>query len=321
VVVATGSTPFFPDVPGLKESLPWTNRQGTGAKSVPRRLLVLGGGPVGVELSQVWKSLGSAEVTLITQRMLARQEPFVGELIAQALRNSGVEVRLNTRLKQVRRTDKEVFATLDSGQTLAADEILVATGRLPASNDLGLETIGLEPGHPIEVDDSLRATRVPDGWLYACGDVNGRNLLTHMGKYQARLAGDAVLGKKVSAWADHTATPQVIFTQPQVASAGLTHEKAVQKGLRVRVVRHALEDVAGLSVQGPYWRGVAQLVVDEDRRIIVGATFVGPGVGEMIHAATIAIAGEVPLERLWHAVPSFPTVGEVWLHLLQAYGV
>ncbi len=322
VVIATGSRAFIPPVPGLAEARPWTNREATGAKAAPRRLLVYGGGVVGVELSQAWRSLGSAEVTLVSREgLLKRNEPFVGEMIATALRGSGVDVRLRTELKQVRRTGAEVVATLDSGEKIAADEILVATGRVPATHDLGLETIGLQPGQFVKVDDSLRATGVPEGWLYACGDANGRNLLTHMGKYQGRLIGEAVLGKSVSAWADERATPQVIFTEPQVAACGLTEAAARKRGLRVRSVQVALEDVAGTSLMGPYWKGVAQIVVDEDRHVLVGSTLVGTGVGEMIHAATVAIAGEVPLDRLWHAVPSFPSVSEIWLALMQKYGM
>jgi pyruvate/2-oxoglutarate dehydrogenase complex dihydrolipoamide dehydrogenase (E3) component len=197
----------------------------------------------------------------------------------------------------------------------------VATGRVPATQKLGLETVGLKAGEIIEVDDTLRATAVSDGWLYACGDVNGRNALTHMGKYQARIAGDVILGKSASAWADRQATPQVIFTDPQIGAVGLTEAAARKRGLRIRTVQYALEDTAGMAVQGPSWKGTAQIVVDEDRRVLVGATFVGPGVGEMLHAATIAIAGEVTLERLWHAVPSFPTVSEVWLRFLESYGL
>jgi dihydrolipoamide dehydrogenase len=325
VVVATGSRAFIPDIPGLRDARPWTNREGTAAKSVPKRLLVVGGGPVSVELAQAWKALGSEEVTLLVrdERLLARMDPFAGELVAKGLQETGVKLRFRTELTQVRRdvATKEVTAKLSDGSSITANELLVATGRVPATQDLGLESVGLSPGKSIAVDDSLRATGVPGDWLYACGDVCGRNLLTHMGKYQGRLVADAILGKQVSAWADHSATPQVVFTEPQAASVGLIESAARAKGLRIRALQTPIESVAGATLMGGYERGVAQIVVDEDRRVIVGATFVGPGVAEMLHAATIAIVGEVPLDRLWHAVPSFPTVSEVWLRLLEAYGL
>jgi len=324
VVLATGSRPRLPDVPGLRDARPWDNRGGTAAREVPRRLVVLGGGAVAVELAQAWSSLGS-QVTLVQRgrRLLSRYEPFVSVEVEKALRESGVSVLLGTEATRIQRPGGrgEVTVALATGDTLRADELLVAMGRVANTEDVGLETVGLTPGRPVEVDDQLRAKGVEGGWLYACGDVNGRNLLTHMGKYQARLAGDHIAGKDVRAWADAKATPQVIFTHPQVASVGLTEDQAHKQGLLVRVVQYALGDVAGTALLGPGLGGTAKLVVDESRRVIVGATFTGPAVGELLHAATIAVAGEVPLETLWHAVPSFPTMSEVWLRLLEAYGL
>jgi dihydrolipoamide dehydrogenase len=324
VVLATGSRPRLPDIPGLKEARPWDNREGTGAKEVPRRLLVLGGGAVAVELAQAWRSLGS-EVTVAQRgkRLLSRFEPFVGEQVAEALRESGVRVLLGTTAASVRRAgaDGEVTVTLTHGEEVRADALLVAMGREPRTEGLGLETVGLKGGGAVEVDDQLRARGVEGGWLYACGDVNGRNLLTHMGKYQARLAGDIIAGKKTHAWADAKATPQVIFTHPQVASVGLTEAQAREAKLPVRTVQHDLRDVAGTGLLGRGMKGTAKLVVDEKRRVVVGATFTGPEVGEMLHAATIAVAGAVSLDTLWHAVPSFPTMSEVWLRLLETYGL
>ncbi len=324
VVLATGSRPRLPDIPGLKESNPWDNREGTGAKEVPKRLVVLGGGAVAVELAQAWRSLGS-EVTLAQRgkSLLSRLEPFAGEQVAQALRDSGVKVLLGTTASRVERAGGggEVTVTLTSGEVVKADALLVAMGRVARTEGLGLETVGLQGGKAVEVDDQLRAKGVEGGWLYACGDVNGRNLLTHMGKYQGRLVGDVIAGKKVSAWADAKATPQVIFTHPHVASVGLTEAKAREAGLPVRTVQYALENVSGTGLVGRGLKGTAKLVVDEKRRVILGATFTGPVVGEMLHAATIAVAGEVPLDTLWHAVPSFPTMSEIWLRLLEEYGL
>lgn len=324
VVLATGSRPRIPDIAGLKEAKPWDNREGTGAKQVPKRLLVLGGGVVAVELAQAWRSLGS-EVTLVERgkALLSRFEPFVGEQVAQALRDDGVKVMLSTSIASVSRPGGQGEATvkLTTGEELKGDALLVGMGRVPRTDELGVETVGLKAGESVQVDDQLRAKGVEGGWLYACGDVNGRNLLTHMGKYQARLVGDVIAGKKASAWADSKATPQVIFTHPQVASVGLTEAKAREAKLPVRVVQYDLGKVSGTALFGEKLGGTAKLVVDEKRRVILGATFTGPEVGEMLHAATIAVAGEVSLDTLWHAVPSFPTMSEVWLRLLEAYGL
>ncbi|WP_163779541.1 dihydrolipoyl dehydrogenase family protein [Myxococcus vastator] len=324
VVLATGSRPRIPDIPGLKDAQPWDNRQGTAARQVPKRLVVLGGGAVAVELAQAWRSLGS-EVTLVQRGkgLLSRAEPFAGAQVAQALRDSGARVLLGMTAKRVQRPGGkgEVTVTLANDEQVVADEILVAMGRVPRTEGIGLETVGLEGGKPVEVDDQLRAKGVDGGWLYACGDANGRNLLTHMGKYQARMVGDVIAGKQARAWADAKATPQVVFTHPQVASVGLTEAKAREAGLPVRTVEKQLQDVSGTSLLGKGLTGTVKWVVDEQRRVLVGATFTGPEVGEMLHAATIAVAGEVPLDTLWHAVPSFPTMSEVWLKLLEAYGL
>jgi dihydrolipoamide dehydrogenase len=224
---------------------------------------------------------------------------------------------------------------LDDGTTLTADELLVAAGRRPRTDDLGLESVGLEPGAWLAVDDSLRVRDVAGGWLYAAGDVNRRVLLTHMGKYQARACGDAIVarakgeaaGPAFKPWgpfaasADHSAVPQVIFTDPEVAAVGLTEETARAQGLNVRAVDYDLAHVTGAKLHADGYAGRARIVVDETRRVLVGATFVGPGVGDLLHAATVAVVGTVPLERLWHAVPAFPTVSEIWLRLLETYGL
>lgn len=208
--------------------------------------------------------------------------------------------------------------TLEDGTELIGDELLVAVGRRARTDALGLESVGLQPGGYVDVDDQLRARGVDGGWLYAAGDVNGRALLTHQGKYQARLVGDIIAGNDLTAWADHRAVPRVIFTDPQVAAVGSTEQQARDQGRDVRTVIFNLGHTAGGTLLGKNVSGTAQLVIGQQRRIIVGATFVGPGVGELLHAATIAIVGEVPLDTLWHAVPAFPTVSEVWLRLLEA---
>jgi dihydrolipoamide dehydrogenase len=319
VVVATGSSATIPPVPGLTDAQPWTNIEATTAKRVPRRLFVLGGGVVGVEMAQAWSSLGS-QVTLVHRgdRLIEREEPFAGAQVEEALRAAGVDVRLATEVSAVGRNGAVRVELGD--ESVEADEILVAIGRTPRTADVGLDTIGIEPGGHLRVDDSLR---VPghETWLYAVGDVNGRALLTHMGKYQARLAADSILGKEVQLRSDGGASPRVIFTDPQVGAVGLTLAAASEKALPVRAVDVETSGNAGGSFVGRGAPGTARLVVDEERRVVVGATITGSEVAEALHAATIAVVGKVPLEDLWHAVPSFPTRSELWLKLLEAYGL
>lgn len=321
VVIATGSSEVVPPISGLEDVTVWNSRDVTTAKELPGRLLVVGGGVVGVEMAQAWRQLGADEVTVVERmdRLLPLEEPFAGEELKAALESDGIVVltgRTVTALR--RRRDGPVSATLDDGAELTGDEILIAVGRRPNTENLGLETIGLEPGKSIQVNDQLQSLRTENSWLYAVGDVNGRALLTHMGKYQARLAADHILGNHVEAFADHHAVPRVVFTDPAVAAVGLTERLANEQGLNVLTLAVGTGDVAGAEVLGKGISGTSQLVVDADRGVIVGATLTGPGVGEMLHAATIAIVGEVPLARLWHAVPAFPTVSEVWLRLLEA---
>jgi dihydrolipoamide dehydrogenase len=324
VVIATGTSASLPPVPGLASARPWTNRDITSAEAVPARLLVLGGGPVGLEMAQGFRRLGAREVTVVeaAPRLLAREEPFAGEEVRAALEAEGIAVHTGVTVVDARRTvDGQVTLVLGDGVELTGDELLVAAGRRPATADIGLDRVGLEPGQAIAVDDRLRATGVDDGWLYAIGDCNGRAPLTHMGKYQARIAADVILGKEATARADHGIVPRVTFTDPQVCAVGLTEAEAREAGVDVRTVRYATGGVAGASVLGEEFPGSSQLVVDDARRVVVGATFVGPGVQELLHSATVAIVGEVGLDRLWHAVPSFPTVSEVWLRLLESYGL
>ena len=321
VVVATGSGALIPPIDGLRESEPWTSREITIAKEVPRRLAILGGGVVGSEMAQAWRTLGS-EVTLIEamDRLIGREEPFAGEELAESLRQRGVDVRLGSKATRVTRNG-EVVVELEDGPEVRADELVVSIGRRPHTDKLGVESVGLEPGEPIEVDDQMRATAVDGDWLYAIGDVNNRTLLTHMGKYQARAAADVILGKDARVTEDGPVSPRVIFTDPQVAAVGHTLQSAQDAGLNVRAVDRETSLNAGGSFYGRDTPGTTRLVIDEDRRVLAGATFVGAEVADFVHAATIAVVGEVPLERLWHAVPSFPTRSEVWLNLLEEYGL
>ncbi len=320
VVVAVGSGALLPPIPGLAESRPWTNREATTATAVPRRLLVLGGGVIGVELAQAWASLGSS-VTLVelADRLLIREEPSASDEVEAALRRRGVDVRTGLAAIAVQRDKGEVTVELESSERLAADELLVAVGRRPLTRELGLETVGLEPGGYLEVDGGMRVGGT--NWLYAIGDVNGRSLLTHMGKYQAWIAAANILGgeERADRNAQGPLSPRVIFTDPQVAAVGHTLASARDAGMSVIAVDHPTHGVAGASFYGRKAPGTARLVVDLERELVVGATFTGPDVAEFLHAATIAIVGEVPVAQLRHAVPAFPTRSEVWLRLLEKY--
>ena len=335
VVVCTGSRPALPDLPGLAEARPWTNREATDSSDVPKRLAVVGAGGVGVEMATAWQGLGS-KVTLLARgsRLLPRMEPFVGELIGRGLADAGVDVRVGMSVRELRRAYPycPLALALSDGTELEVDEILFATGRKPLTDHIGLETVGLTPGSWLDVDDTCRVLGIDDGWLYAAGDVNHRALLTHQGKYQARIAGAAIGARAAgtaldtSPWgvhsttADHHAVPQAFFTDPEAAAVGLTTEQAEQAGHQVRTVDVEIGDVVkGAELYADGYTGRARMVVDADRGHLLGVTLVGPGVTEMLHAATIAVAGQVPIDRLWHAVPCFPTISELWLRLLEAY--
>jgi dihydrolipoamide dehydrogenase len=317
VVIATGSGAAIPPVNGLKEIAPWTNRQATTAKQVPDRLIVLGGGAVGCELAQAWASLG-ARVTLVEAlpRLLPGEEPFASELLGQSMRDLGIEVRCGAKATEAARSAAGEFTlTLHNGDTLTSDELLVAVGRKPHTGDLGLETVDLAPGETITVDDRMRVP-LHESWLYAIGDVNGRALLTQAAKYQAQIACATIMNREARALWDGELTPRVAFTEPQVASVGLTLAKALELGLQARAVDGDPGRTPGASFIGKGAPSGARIVVDERREVIIGATLVGPDVAESLQAATIAIVGEVALTRLAHAMPAFPTRSEVWLKLL-----
>ncbi len=335
VAVCTGSKASMPPIPGLETAAVWTSREATSATEVPRRLLILGGGVVGCEMADAWRTLGTEEVTLIVRepRLLVNTEDFAGEAVRASFEARGIWVLLNVTTEKVTRAaDGELSVEISGGRTLAGDQLLVAAGRSPRSDDIGLDTVGLRPGMWLNVDDTCRVEG--SDWLYAAGDVNHRALLTHMGKYQARACGDAIAARAkgeltadpppwspFAATADHASVPQVVFTDPEVASVGLTHERAIEAGLNVRSVDYEIGNVSGASLIADGYKGHARMTVDEDRKVIVGVTFSGPGVSDLLHAATIAVVGEVPLDRLWHAVPSYPTMSEIWLRLLETYGL
>ena len=319
VAIATGSTALIPPIDGLDSVEYWTNREATSASEVPGHLIVLGGGAVGVEMAQAWRTLGS-EVTLIegAPRILGRNEPFASDQVADGLRGRGVDLRLDSKASAVRAADGGIAVELDGGGAVEGTTLLVAVGRRPRVEGIGLESVGIEPDGYLGVDDRMRVEGFD--WLYAIGDVNGRALLTHMGKYQGRICADVVCGKDAEAIADRYGVPQVIFTEPQVAAVGKTLDEAREAGIDARAVDMETSGTAGASFVGKDVPGTTRIVVDEERRVIVGATFVGAETADFLHAATVAVLGEVPMDRLWHAVPSYPTRSEIWLKLMEAYG-
>jgi dihydrolipoamide dehydrogenase len=349
VVLDTGTTAAVPPVPGLREALPWISRDATNLHEVPRRMAIVGGGVVACEAATWLKGLGVDELTLIETGpgLLARNEPFAGEAVRAELEARGVSVRLGASVDRVERADPRAtgegrvhggqVTVFFAGGSVVVDEVLVAAGRTPASHDLGLDTIATSGGGTVadaaaagrgylDVDDHFAVRGVEGEWLYAVGDLNGRALLTHMGKYQARICG-AVLaaraeGRPLSGtWfrdvADHGAVPQVTFTSPQVASVGLSEREARERGGQVDTVEYDLAALAGTYVMREDYAGRAKLVIDAEHDTLLGATFVGPEVADLVHAATVAIIGKVTLADLWHAVPSYPTPSEIWLRLLE----
>ncbi|MFK4762922.1 dihydrolipoyl dehydrogenase family protein [Microbacterium sp. ZW T5_45] len=330
VAISTGSDAVVPPIPGLREASPWTSREATSAEQLPESLAVIGGGVVAVEMATAYAALGSTVTLIARSGLLGGMEPFAGERVADGLKELGVDVRLDTGTTSVSRDGDGVRIELSDGATVTASEVLVATGRSPRSGDIGLDVVGLEPGRWIETDDTLRVPGVD--WLYAVGDVNGRVLLTHQGKYQARAAGDVIAARALGgdvddapwgrhvASADRAAAPQVTFSFPEVASVGLTEKQATDAGHSVKVIDYDLGWVAGASLYEDGFSGQARLVIDTERDVVLGATFVGPEVAELVQTATVAIVGEVPISRLWHAVPAYPTISEIWLRLLEGYG-
>ncbi|WP_159619684.1 dihydrolipoyl dehydrogenase family protein [Arthrobacter zhaoguopingii] len=332
VVIATGSVPVVPAIEGLDETPFWGTRELVSAEDVPQSITVIGAGVAGTELAQAFSRLG-AKVTIIARSGILRGFPApAADLVKNALEKEGIRVLTDTGIRTVAKNgENSVAVTLDSGDTIESDKLLVATGRRPALDGLGLEDLGLSP-KGLPSDDTGRVRSAGD-WLYVLGDAADKVMLTHQGKYEARAAGDAIaaraagtLGDDVEPWSKYAATansyavPQVVFTDPEIAMVGRTLEQAQKDGVNASEVSLPIA-VAGSALHSEGYTGWAQMIVDEDRRVIIGATLAGPDVAEMLHAATIAIAGEVPLERLWHAVPSFPTVSEVWLRLLEQYGL
>jgi dihydrolipoamide dehydrogenase len=321
VVVATGSKAAMPPIEGLDQVDAWNNRTATTAKHVPESMIVLGGGPVGSELSQAWASLDT-EVTLVEggPHLLSREEEFAGEEVAGSLRkNFGVDVRTGIKVESVRSGDPGVAAKLSDGSEVAAAEILIAVGRVPHTGGLDLEAAGVQPNEHgfLDTDEKMR---VGDrDWLYAIGDVNGRALFTHMGKYHAWIATENLLGRPAEAVAEGLGAPRVTFTDPQVAAAGKTLGQAREAGIDARAIDAPTDGTPGASFQGKNTGGTSRIVVDQTKQTIIGATFTGFETADFLQAATVAIVGEVPIPKLRHAVAPYPSRSEIWLKLLEKY--
>ena len=333
VVLATGSTPLIPEIDGLADVAYWGTREATSATEIPARLVVIGGGVAGIELAQAFSRLGAHVTVMARGEVLDMYPKPATDLLVKALGEEGIDIRANASPSRIAQTGNSTISVfVEGGDEVECDRLLVSTGRRPALENLGLERLGVTD-LKLDIAEDGRVANVDGGWLYAVGDAAGKVLLTHQGKYEARMTGDAIaarasgkLGAEVEPWSKYAATanavavPQVVFTDPEIVAVGRTEAQATEAGLRVRTVEVAI-DVAGASLLADGYEGWAQIVVDEDGGVIVGVTFAGQDVSEMLHAATIAIVGEVPLDRLWHAVPAYPTMSEVWLRLLEAYGL
>ena len=335
VIVGTGSEPVIPKIPGLAEAKPWLSRNATCSSVAPEHLIILGGGVVGCEMATAYVSLGS-KVSLVCKRplVLSRLDPEVGELVGKSFVSHGIDVYLSTGVEKVtRESDGTVKVEISGGKVLSGTEILVAAGRRARTADAGLETFNIKTdGSPIAVDEGLEVKSVPGGWLYAVGDVNGRAPLTHSCKYHGRLVANAIMAKaqgvkieskdwgSTSATADRLALPQVVFSNPEVASVGLTRTAAKTAGKSVRAVTAPVVTLGAMLRTEGYERGWAQWVIEEGSGKLLGATFVGQNVADLLHASTVAVVGGMTVEQMSHAIPSFPTMSEVYLNLIEAAG-
>ena len=313
IIIATGSDPALPDIPGLREAGYWTNREATNLHEIPESVVVLGGGPVGIELGQFLRRFG-AEVTIVQRpdRLLPREDPAVGELIAERLREEGIDLRLGARAVGVERQRARRVVRLADGSAAAAEELLVATGRRPRVD--GLDPLGVEVGAKgVAIDGRCRAG---DG-VWAIGDVTGVMPFTHVGMYQARVVVDDIAGK--SRAADYGAVPRVVFSDPEIAAVGLTEQRAREQGIAVATARVSLPEV----IARPWTyekdpRGELGLVADSERGRLVGAWAVAPLAGEWIHYAALAIKTGTSLEVLRDTVAQFPTFSEAFLKGVEA---
>jgi pyruvate/2-oxoglutarate dehydrogenase complex dihydrolipoamide dehydrogenase (E3) component len=314
VVIATGSDARIPDVPGLAQAGFWTNREATTIKEIPDSVVILGGGPVGIELGQFMRRFGT-EVTLIqaAERLLPREDPRVAELIAERLRADGITLHLGASATQVSSSDGRRTITLDNGETVTASELLVATGRTARVNDIGLETIGIEPNPKgIEIDERCRAAE----GVWAIGDVSGVMPFTHVGMYQGRIACADIAGQ--TAHADYTAIPRVVFSDPEIAAVGLTEQQATERGINTTTATVKLaEAIARPWTYEKDPGGEIGIIADRQKSTLIGAWAVSPLAGEWIHYAALAIKTHTPIDVLRDTVAQFPTYTEAYLKAIE----
>ncbi|OKK04778.1 pyridine nucleotide-disulfide oxidoreductase [Streptomyces sp. CB03234] len=303
VVLATGSDPQIPPVPGLADVPYWTHRQAVSAKEPPDSLLVLGGGAIGVELAQAFARFGTT-VTVVeaVERLLPAEEPEAGALLEEVFQEEGITVRTGVRATGVRHLDDTFRLTLDGGEEVTGQRLLVATGRRPRLGGLGLETIGLDPAaRALDVDGRLRAAH----GVWGVGDLTGRGLFTHVAMYQAEIAVRDILGRP-GPDADYRAMPRVTFTDPEVGSVGLSGHAARERGLRVRTGTARVPSSARGWIHKAGNHGLIKLVEDSDRGVLVGATAAGPSGGEVLYGLAVAVHNEVPVDRLRHMIYAYP---------------
>ena len=327
VVLVTGTRPAIPDIPGLADVQPWTNRDLSVMTHVPPRALVVGGGDVGVEFATILAGLGS-DVTLLVRgsALLRNSEPIAAEMVAESLRRKGVKIHFGAQLSAASRPVAGGAVTATFGdQRIEVDEIVVAAGRLVNTGGLGLETVGLRDGDFVEVDNHLQAVGVDGAWLYAMGDTTGRAMLSHISQYHAVIVADVIaarargrqLGNDELIARDAGNLAQVIFTDPQVVEVGRTESQARADGFAVttRTARFS-EAIRTLALQRDGFDAWAKLVIDADTDTLLGATFVGPQFAEIVQAATLAVVAKVPVDVLRHVVAPHPSVNQIWNPLI-----
>jgi pyruvate/2-oxoglutarate dehydrogenase complex dihydrolipoamide dehydrogenase (E3) component len=305
VVLANGAAPFIPPIPGLRElDGVWTNREATGMKAVPRRMLVLGGGPVGVEMAQAVRRLGG-EVALVAPSLLAREPATLGEALGDVLGRDGVELVLGVHATGARREGEDYVLELDDGRVLRGDRLLVATGRRPRVDGIGLESVGIEPDpRGVPVDARLRVGER----LWAIGDVTGVFPLTHVGKYQGRVVASNLLGEPREA--NYDAVPRVTYTDPAAGATGATEAEHSATALVSEVAKTATYTHAYAESNG-----FLTLLSDGER--LTGTYALGPEAGEWLQQATLAIRARVPLDVLIDTIQPFPTFSEIYLNALK----
>jgi pyruvate/2-oxoglutarate dehydrogenase complex dihydrolipoamide dehydrogenase (E3) component len=304
IVLATGSRPQHPPIPGLEHVPAWTNREAIAVTTPPASLLVLGGGAVGLELAQVFARFGTA-VTVVeaAERLLPLEEPEASTLIGEVLTREGIALHTGARATKVAHDGASFTLTLDEGRDLSAEQLLIATGRKANLSGLGVESVGLDPGaRSLVVDGRMRAA---DG-VWAVGDVTGHGAFTHVAMYQAEIAIRDILGES-GPEADYRATPRVTFTDPEIGAVGLTEAQAREAGLRVRTGVTRIPSSARGWIHKAGNEGLIKLVEDAERGVLVGATSAGPAGGEVLYGLAVAIQAQVPTETLRHMIYAYPT--------------